>query len=129
MAGWTSMRRLPDTRGFSLVELLVALAVFGLAVLGLMHMAAEGTRATMLVEERVFAGVVADNQAVEATLAPVASLSSPAAGESEAGDRDWSWRRTTRATEQPGVVRVDITVAAPGSAQVVAERSLLRSVQ
>lgn len=123
------MRRPPDARGFSLVELLVALAVFGLAVLGLLHMAAEGTRATMLVEERVLAGVVADNQAVEAALAPVASLSAPATGEAEAGDRSWTWQRTTRATEQAGIVRVDITVAAPGSAQVVAERSLLRSVQ
>ena len=70
-----------------------------------------------------------DNQAVEAALAPVASLSGPATGEAQAGDRSWTWQRTTRATEQAGIVRVDITVEAPGSGHVVAERSLLRSVQ
>ena len=123
------MFRRPDARGFSLVELLVALAVFGLAVLGLLHMAAEGTRAAVLVEERVLAGVVADNQAVEATLAPAASLSAPVAGEEEAGERTWTWHRTSRPTAETGIVRVDIVVAAPGSGQVVAERSLLRSVR
>lgn len=123
------MVRRPDAHGFSLVELLVALAVFGLAVLGLLHMAAEGTRATVLVEERVLAGVVADNQAVEAALAPGASLSAPVAGEEEAGERTWIWHRTSRPTAVAGIVRVDIVVAAPGSGQVVAERSLLRSVR
>ena len=123
------MRPRPDMDGFSLVELLVALAVFGLAVFGLLHMAAEGTRATVLVEERVFAGVVADNQAVEAVLAPVASLAAPAAGEAEVGGRTWAWQRTARPAAEARILRVDITVTLPGSGQVVAERSVLRSVR
>lgn len=123
------MRRRPDMDGFSLVELLVALAVFGLAVLGLLHMAAEGTRATVLVEERTLAGVVADNQAVEAVLAPVATLSAPMAGEVELGGRTWGWQRTTQPTEEARILRVDITVTLAGDGQVVAERSVLRSVR
>lgn len=123
------MRRRPDMDGFSLVELLVALAVFGLAVLGLLHMATEGTRATVLVEERVLAGVVADNQAVEAVLAPAASLSAPMAGEVDFGGRTWAWQRTAQPTAEARILRVDITVTLPGDGQVVAERSVLRSVR
>lgn len=123
------MRRRPDMDGFSLVELLVALAVFGLAVLALLHMATEGTRATVLVEERVLAGVVADNQAVEAVLAPIASLSTPTAGEVELGGHRWAWQRTMQPTPEDRIVRVDVTVTLPGSGQVVAERSVLRSVR
>jgi len=50
-------------RGFSLIELLVALAVFALAVLALLNLAGESTRTAVLLEERVLAGVVAENRA------------------------------------------------------------------
>lgn len=115
--------------GFSLVELLVALAVFALVVLGLLHMAAEGTRATVLVEERVLAGVVADNQAAEAVLAPIDQLAAPATGEVEFGGRHWAWHRSAQPTAEARVLRVDIAVTVPGDGHVVAERSVLRSAR
>ena len=60
------MRREPHATagGFSLIEMLVALAVFSLAVIALLHLAGQNTRAASVIEERVLAGVVADNRAV-----------------------------------------------------------------
>src|SRR5690606_12602256 len=70
-----SMRR-ADRRawGFSLIELLVALAVFSLVALALLNLAGENTRTAVVIEERVLAGVVADNRAIEVMLATPSEL-------------------------------------------------------
>ena len=46
------MRREPHTTagGFSLIEMLVALAVFSLAVIALLHLAGQNTRAAAVIE-------------------------------------------------------------------------------
>ena len=59
-----SMQRRADTQaGFSLLELLVALAIFGMAVVGLLNLSGESTRTAVILEERALAAVVAENQA------------------------------------------------------------------
>lgn len=66
------MRPLVNARasgGFSLLELIVALAIFGMAVVGLLNLSGESTRTVVVLEERALAAVVAENQAIEATLA------------------------------------------------------------
>ena len=76
-----SMQRRADTQaGFSLLELLVALAIFGMAVVGLLNLSGESTRTAVILEERALAAVVAENQAIEALLAPAAVAAAPAAG-------------------------------------------------
>lgn len=112
--------------GFSLIELMVALAVFALTVLALLHLAGENTRSALVVEEAVLAGVVADNRAVEAMLAAPGGLRGDAEGEAHAGDRDWRWTRTVAATDMDGLVRIDIRVLPEGEDRVAAELSLLR---
>lgn len=120
----------PAPAGFSLIEMLVAMAVFGLAVLALLHLAGESTRSAALVEERVLAGVVADNRAVEAVLADAGRLqSAPDEGVELAGERRWHWRRRVAATGMEGIVRVDVTVRSADDGHVAAEASVFRSVQ
>ncbi|MBB1089346.1 type II secretion system minor pseudopilin GspI [Lysobacter sp. SG-8] len=115
-------------RGFSLLEVLVALAVFGLVVLGLLNLGGESSRAALIAEERVLAGIVAENRAIEALLADATELQAMAAattGVERMGDRDWHWRRRLGPAEG-GLLRVDVDVTSPGSGQVIAERHLLR---
>lgn len=120
---------LPDGNGFSLVEMLVALAVFGLAVLGLLNLSGESTRAAVVIEERVLAGVVADNRAVDAMMAPAAEVSAAAEGVEAAGDHDWRWTRTPVATDDPGIVRLDIAVYPAAEARIAAELSVFRELR
>ena len=111
--------------GFSLLELLVALAVFGLLVLALLRLAGENTRTLTVLQEQWLAGVVAGNQAVEAAL-----LAGPASdGTARLAGRDWQWRRQVEATTVDGLVRVEIDVRAAGSDQVLASAELLRGTQ
>lgn len=114
-------------KGFSLVEMLVALAVFGLAVLGLLNLSGENTRSVLVAEERVLAGVVADNRAVEAMLLPAAQLGD-ADGSVEAGDRAWTWHRTRHATGDDALLRIEIVVREAEGGRIAAERQLFRTV-
>ena len=116
-------------QGFSLIELLVALAVFSLVALALLNLAGENTRTAVVIEERVLAGVVADNRAVEAMLATSSQLAAQSAGSESAGDRDWRWTRTVSPTDMDAIVRIDVTVMPAGEDRVTAEASVFRSVQ
>ena len=111
-------------RGFSLIEMLVALAVFALAVLALLHLSGQNARSALGVEEQLFAGIVADTQAAEALLLPPAALAREATGTERAGGRDWRWTR--RASPAPGgaLLRVDIEVRAAGEARLVRDLQL-----
>lgn len=111
--------------GFSLLELLVALAVFGLLVLALLQLAGENTRTLAVLQEQWQADVVAGNQAVEAALLPASSLSA-SEGTERLGGRDWHWDRRIEASTVEGLVQVRIDVRAAGGDQVLASAELLR---
>ena len=118
----------PRCPGFSLIEMLVALAVFALAVLGLLNLAGESTRTAVAIEERVLAAVVADNVAVEAATLQVRELAEDARGSEEAGGVSWRWNRRTTPSADPSLVRVDISVSPPGEDRIAAEVALFRSL-
>jgi general secretion pathway protein I len=96
--------------GFTLIELLVALAVFSLAALALLNLTGENTRSAARVETRTLGGVVAENLAVEAMIAPAIGEGT-ASGRIPLAGRDWRWTRTVTATDDPDLLRIDIRVA------------------
>jgi general secretion pathway protein I len=114
--------------GFSLIEMLVALAVFALAVLGLLNLAGESTRTAVAIEERVLAAVVADNVAVDVAMLDARLLGDDAEGSETLGGREWRWTRVASATADASLLRVDITVMPPGEGRVAAELALFRGV-
>jgi general secretion pathway protein I len=73
--------------GFTLIELLVALAVFSLAALALLNLSGENTRSAARVEARTLGGIVAENRAVEAVIAP-AIAEGITSGQTPLADRD-----------------------------------------
>ncbi|EGF95141.1 Tfp pilus assembly protein PilV [Brevundimonas diminuta] len=110
--------------GFTLIECLVALAVFGLAAMALLNLSGESTRSAARVETRTLGGVVADNVAAEAMIArdlPSGSTS----GQASLGGREWRWVRVVSATDMPGVGRIDVRVFA--DEEQAAERVLFRA--
>ncbi|MCD7098947.1 type II secretion system minor pseudopilin GspI [Stenotrophomonas sp. MMGLT7] len=116
---------MPASTGFSLIELLVALAIFALVVVGLLNLAGESTRTAVHVERSVLAGIVADNLAAEAALAEASALAAPAQGSERLGERDWRWRRETAASGNDGLLRIDIEVTGDDGA-VAANATVLR---
>lgn len=113
-------------RGFSLIELLVALAVFALVIVGLLNLAGESVRSAVHIEERVLAGIVADNIAAEAGLLEATALAAPAQGSERLGDHDWRWRRTAATTGSDGLLRINVEVLRPEGDGVAASASVFR---
>lgn len=128
--GWT-MRRADRHRGFSLIELLVAMAVFALAVLALLNLSGESTRTAAHVEERVLAGIVAQNLAAEAMLADAGALAAPAGGIEELGGRRWRWLREPEALDDGAgqVLALRVRVGPEDGSRVSIDTRLVRAVQ
>lgn len=117
-------RGVPARQGFTLIELLVALAVFSLAALALLNLTGENTRSAARVETRTLGGVVAENLAVEAMIAPELPEGT-ASGRVPLAGRDWRWTRTVTPTDAPDLIRIHIKVS-DGEGQA-SERILFRS--
>jgi general secretion pathway protein I len=114
----------PNKQGFTLIELLVALAVFSLAALALLNLSGENSRSAARVETRTLGGIVAENLAVETVIAPSISEGTTS-GQTPLAGRPWTWTRTTTPTQDPDLLRIQITVNDPeGQA---AQRTLFRS--
>ena len=112
--------------GFTLLEMLVALAVLSLGALALLNLAGENTRQAGAVESRLFAGIVAENQAVEALTAPVPPALGQASGETIAGGQPWRWTRRVSRTADPAVLRIDVRVAARPGGPTAGEVTVFR---
>lgn len=113
-----------DHNGFSLIEVMVALAIFGLAAVALVRLTGVSLASATSLSDRQHAAIVARNQALEAMLASDAPL--PASGRERAGRRDWAWQRRTAPGPLPGSLQVDVTVAGDGG-QVIARHAALWS--
>lgn len=107
---------------------MVALAIFGMAVVGLLNLSGESTRTAVVLEERMLAALVAENQAIEAMLAPANAAVAPAQGQDTLGGRGWDWQRQV-VPASAGMVRIEVRVRAAGQVQQIATLSTLRSVQ
>ena len=100
-------------RGFTLIEVLVALAVFALAALTLLKLeGATMTNARML-EVRTAAEIVARNRAVEVLTDPNAPVIGTASGSETQAGQAWPWVRVTSPMPDAGLVQVAIHVASP----------------
>ena len=96
--------------GFTLVEVMVALAVFSLAALALIRLEGATIRSTALLGDTVIAQMVARNVAVEAITAPRAPALGRAGGVEQNGGRAWRWVREVRSTGDPRILRIDVAV-------------------
>ena len=117
------------SRGFSLVELLVALAVFSLAVIALLNLSGHSARSAWQIEEQVLAEIVAANVAAEAMLADAGSLAAPGHGSETLGDRSWRWTREASVQGETGLLRVEVRVAAEGEDRIAAQTQLFRGAE
>jgi len=106
--------------GFTLIEALVALAIFGLAAVTLLRLEGATMSSTRLLERKVIAQIVARNLATEALTDPVSPPFGTVSGvESNAGS-EWRWTRRTTRMGDTRLQRIAISVADPGGGEAAA---------
>ena len=96
-------------RGFTLLEVLVALAVLGIAMAAIVKASTEMTGNAVQLRERTLASWVASNVLTELRIARVWETEDHD-GETRMAERDWYWEAEIRSTPNPGLRRVDIRV-------------------
>jgi general secretion pathway protein I len=112
--------------GFTLLEMLVALAIFSMAVLALLNLTGENIRAAGIVEARALAHVVAENRAVEVLTADEPPPIGENSGTEDAAGRAWRWTETVQPSPDPDMLRIDIAVRGEQSEQVLGSVTLFR---
>lgn len=98
------------SRGFTLIEVLVALAVFGLAALALLKLQGVTLHTTADLDQRAVAETVARNLAVELLSDPASPTIGESAGVVTNGGRTWRWTRTVARAGDARLLRVDFIV-------------------
>jgi general secretion pathway protein I len=102
---------------FSVVEALVALAVFAMAGVALVELQAHSLSTLARVETRALASVIAQNKLVDVHAAAQAPDLGASAGETAMAGRNWRWRTVVAATTDPTTRRITVDVTgANGSA-------------
>ena len=97
-------------QGFTLIEMLVALAIFSLAALALLRLEGATVKNTGLLQDQAMAQIVARNLAVETITDPVAPAFGVAQGTTVNGSRRWRWVRNTGASPEPRIQMIHIAV-------------------
>lgn len=104
---------LQSARGFTLVEVMVAMAVVAVAMPALLFALFQQLDGAEYLRERTLASWVAANKLSEVQLVLASSGELPRGeliGESTLAGRDWRWRVNQEPTQLPGFTRVTVTV-------------------
>lgn len=97
-------------RGFTLVEVLVALAVLAIALTAVMRTLAQAIDATATLRERHVALWVAQNRLTEHRLRRDWPAADTTDGDVEFNGEKWFWREQVSTTPEPAIRRIEITI-------------------
>ena len=97
--------------GFSLIEMMVALAVFALAAMALIRLEGAIIRSASNLDRTMMAQIVARNVAVETLTDAQPPVTGVSNGVEDNGGRSWNWQRIAAPLGDQGAVRVDVTVS------------------
>jgi general secretion pathway protein I len=98
------------SRGFTLIEVLVALAIVTIGMAAVMSAITSSADTVSYLRDKTFAQWVALNQIATLRLSGQMTATGNSDGDTEYAGRTWHWRQEVTATEVPGVVRIDIKV-------------------
>ena len=105
-------RRAP---GFTLVEVMVALAIAALSLAAVAAAVSQMVDTATSMKERTYAAWIAHNKIAELRLSNVVPEVSESSGEVSYAGREWSWEAVISETGVENLFRVDVTVFTVGS--------------
>ncbi len=107
------------TAGFTLVEVMVALAIAGLSLAAVAASISQMVDAGSAMQERTYASWIAQNKITELRLANVVPEVSQTNGELQYAALEWAWRATISETGVENLFRVEVAVSYAGSDDII----------
>ncbi len=101
---------LKQTKGFTLLEVIVALGIVAVGILAVSRAMSSHAGALISAEERMIGYWVASNQLEYARIAKTSPATGDTVNRYEMSNRIWYTRQTVKQTAEPRLFRVDIRV-------------------
>lgn len=108
------MRCCSKSRGFTLLEVLIALIVLAVSLAAIAGEMLQMLNAATSMRERTYASWIAHNKIAELRLANVVPDTTTTSGEINYANQEWAWRAVITETGVPNLFRVDVTISFPG---------------
>ena len=118
-----------DQRGFTLMEALVAIAVFATAATGLISLNTNTIRISGQLGDRTLARLVAENVAVSTVTDPQLQVMGRTTGTEDQRRRSFDWERTITPAQRADLAQITIRVRLKGEEAVLNEVTLLHRVE
>lgn len=115
--------------GFSLLEVVVAIAVFSLGAMATLNVLGQSGRNAEVDEARLIAGIVAENRIAEVMAMSRPPPTGATRGSETALSRKWDWEMRVAPSPEPRILRIDVSVRETGRAQVLADYSSFRAAR
>ena len=97
-------------RGFTLIEVLVALAIAAIGLASVLAVVGNSSRNASYLRDKTFATWIALNQITDVRLGTALPSVDRTDGELDYAGSKWKWQRTVTQTEVPGMRRLDVSV-------------------
>jgi len=100
--------------GFTLIEVLVALAIVSFALAAMAGTMVQMLNAANTMRDRTYASWIANNKITEMRLSNVLPEVSTSSGEVTYAGVDWNWRAVVSETGVENLYRIDVSISFPG---------------
>ncbi len=105
-----STRPATSQRGFTLIEVLVALAIVAIGMAAVLESVGSSADSAVYLRDKSFAEWIALNQLAQTRLGTQAPTIGSTDGELDYAGRHWRWRQDVVDGGFPGILRIDISV-------------------
>jgi general secretion pathway protein I len=109
-AGAMNIRGGLGARGFTLIEVLVALAIVTVGMAAVLATLTSSADTIVYLRDKTFANWVALNQIAQVRLSGQVPPTGKSDGDSDFAGRKWHWHQEVNSTQVPGMVRMDVSV-------------------
>lgn len=113
-----------SARGFTLVEVLVALAVLAIALAAVMHAMGQAIDTSTGLRDRTLALWVAQERATKYQMEHAWPAVDTSDGTTEFAGREWRWQDRVSSTPVPELRRIDIEIRASANSNVLASLAI-----
>jgi len=108
-----------STRGFTLLEVMVALAIVALSLTAIAASMSQMINAAQTMRDRTYASWIAQNRITELRLAPATPDVGATNGEVQYANTDWKWRAVVSDTGVDDLYRIDVSVSFTSSDNII----------